>query len=414
MKAPVEAAQRADRSPVGGRPEAPQPTAVVREAGPGVRSPASAPLCDLILLSWNHLEETTPCLESLFATTRVPCRLIIVDNGSDRPVREFLAAVAPQGAIREVALIQNERNEGFPRGMNQGLAASQAPYVCLLNNDLRFTTGWLEELVCVLETHPEVGLVNPTSNTFGNRPPRGMVLEAYARQLQRDRGLYTEVGMCIGFCLLIRRAVLEHIGALSEEVERIFFEDEDFSMRAQQAGFRCAVALASYVQHAEHRTVRTMPEREALFARNQRWCHARWGRWVRLAWPRREPVVPGTEDLRQWLTRLVAWSRRRVHVYVWCPLPAGVSSDALFRSVGLVPYADVHWHSIPAGRAGGVVTLTGLLKRQKKRFDVIIAPDRRWAGLLRRLRWVHRAEVMVAGEEGRLQALWERACGQRR
>ena len=45
------------------------------------------PACDLILLSWNQWEETQPCLESLFACTDVPCRLFIVDNGSEPAVR---------------------------------------------------------------------------------------------------------------------------------------------------------------------------------------------------------------------------------------------------------------------------------------------------------------------------------------
>ena len=38
------------------------------------------PACDLILSSWNHLEETRPCLESLFRNTDVPARLWIVDT----------------------------------------------------------------------------------------------------------------------------------------------------------------------------------------------------------------------------------------------------------------------------------------------------------------------------------------------
>src|SRR3989338_7852427 len=132
--------------------------------------PTEPPICDLVLLSWNHLEETRPCLESLLAATRVPCRLLIVENGSEEDVRAFLAEVKPRGAIQEVVVLQNERNEGFPRGMNRGIRASTAPFVCLLNNDLRFTVGWLQEMINVAGSHPTIGVVNPESNTFGNRP----------------------------------------------------------------------------------------------------------------------------------------------------------------------------------------------------------------------------------------------------
>ncbi|HBH96921.1 MAG TPA: hypothetical protein DDX89_03900, partial [Candidatus Omnitrophica bacterium] len=198
-------------------------------------------VCDLVLLSWNHLEATQPCLTSLFEHTDVPSRLCIVDNGSEPNVRQFLHGVQPRGAIREVVVLQNETNEGFPNGMNRGMRASQAPYVCLLNNDLIFTPGWLSRMLNVAARHPELGVLNPTSSTFGNHPPRGVSLNDYAERLAANGDRYVEVGVCIGFCLLITREVIHRIGYLSAEVERAFFEDEDYSMRAQAAGFRCVV-----------------------------------------------------------------------------------------------------------------------------------------------------------------------------
>jgi GT2 family glycosyltransferase len=364
-------------------------------------------LCDLVLLSWNHLEETKPCLESLLATVKTPSRLLIVDNGSEPPVRAFLSGLRPSGAIKEIVVLQNDTNEGFPKGMNRGIAASQAPFVCLLNNDLEFTEGWLEELLEVARQSSSVGLVNPASNTFGQRPPAGVSLRAYAERLQARRGRYVEVGMCIGFCLLVKREVLERIGPLSEEVERIFFEDEDFSMRAQAAGFQCVVAEAAYVHHAEHRSVRQIHEREAIFQRNQRWCHERWGRWLRIAWPCFEPLEPGSPTLRRRLMQWQAWARRRCHLYVFSPAPHGVSREALFRSVGLVPHADVLWRRVPAGLAPWAAA--GLiLKRRKKPFDVIVAPTPQWG---RRMaawdRW-HHAVVVSEDDSEALMAQWQR------
>ena len=362
-------------------------------------------LCDLVLLSWNHLDQTRPCLETLFETTAVPSRLFIVDNGSEPSVREFLRGVQPRGAVREVVLLQNEANEGFPRGMNRGIRASTAPFVCLLNNDLRFTRGWLEELVEVARANPDVGVVNPESNTFGNRPPAGMGLEAYAERLRERRGAFTEVGMCVGFCFLITRELIARVGGLSEEVERIFFEDEDFCMRAQAAGYRCVVAAASYVWHAEHQTVKKMPEREALFSRNRRWCEERWGRRLRLAWPRFAVARLEDPSLRPWLERILGWARRRNHIYVYSPTPPGLSVDALFRSAGLVPHADIHWHPVPAGLAPAA-SLMMILQRRKKPFDIIVAPDPGWARLMKRLRWAHRAAVIPDSDHSSLLDAW--------
>ncbi|MBI4343603.1 MAG: glycosyltransferase family 2 protein [Candidatus Omnitrophica bacterium] len=362
--------------------------------------------CDLILLSWNNLPLTQACLESLVACTATPCRLILVDNGSEPDARAFLASVTPRGAIREVVLLQNERNEGFPRGMNRGLRASRAPYACLLNNDLRFTPGWLEEMLAVAQAHPDVGLVNPASNTFGHRPPKGMSSAEYLARLRRRHGEYSEVGMSIGFCLLIKREVLERVGLLSEEVERAFFEDEDFSLRAQAAGFRCVVAEGAYVHHEEHASVRHVPEREALFARNQRWCDRRWGKRLRIVWPRFQAPAPGSQELQAWLEQLLSWARRRNHVYVLSPLPAAMDAAALFRSAGLHHHSDVHWRPVPA-RAVRLAAAGQILKRRKKPFDIIVAPDARWASAMGALAWWHRATVVPESDLEQLTTVWK-------
>ncbi len=364
-----------------------------------------APVCDLVLLSWNHLEETKPCLDSLFRHTDVSCRLFIVDNGSEPDVREFLKTVRPQGQILEVTLLQNEANEGFPKGMNRGLRASTAPFACILNNDLVFAPQWLSRMLEVAKVHPEIGVLNPGSSTFGEHPPRGMSLDDYAVTIGPKRGLYTEVGMCIGFCMIITRELITRVGCLSEEVERIFFEDEDYCMRAQHAGFHCVVVASSYVLHHEHRTVKKMGERERIFQRNQRWCQARWGKWLRIASPRWQPMEPGSEELHAWLALRIQWARRRTHVYVYGSWPADCTAEQLFRSVGLVPHADVILIRMPA-----VITAlaaTGLmLARRKKRFDAIVAPDAAWAWLMRRLRWAHGAQVVSDHDTEALGRVW--------
>ena len=377
---------------------------------PGSRASAApggaAPICDLIVLTWNHLEATRTCLESLFRVTTVPCRLIIVDNGSEPAVRAYLGALRPQGAIQDILLLQNETNEGFPRGMNRGLRASTAPYVCLLNNDLTMTAGWLRTMLEIAESVPTVGVLNPASNTLGSRPAAGASLDDHAGQLKARRGEFVEVGMCIGFCMLIKREVIARIGLLSEGIDRLFFEDEDFCMRAQRAGFRCVVVSAAYVFHEEHHSVRDVPEREALFRKNQRWCYERWGRWVRVAWPRFTPPSPGSEELLGWLLRLVALARQRTLVYVLCPLPPGVSGEALFRSVGLVPHADIQW--VPLSRPARWNASWRVLARRKKRFDLLISPDPAWGRLMVRLRGLHRARVVPETDEAQLLAQCQR------
>lgn len=367
------------------------------------------PQCDMILLSWNQLEHVVRCVESLLRCTDVPSRLIIVDNASDEPVRAFLRSVKPSGAIQEVQLLQNETNEGFPLGMNRGMRASGAPYVCLLNNDLVFTPGWLSRMIALAEAHPEIGIVHPVSNTFGERPPDGMSLDDYAKAIESRRGLYGEVGTCVGFCLLIKREVLARVGLLTEDVERLFFEDEDYGMRAQAAGYQCVIAHDSYVFHAEHQSVKRLPDRDALFERNRRMCEARWGPWRRVALPWFAWPSAGSPELRRMAAALLAVVRgRRTYLYLYAPREIVARKDELFRSVGFAPHADLMWYAMPS-HLGRAAALGMMLLRQKKRFHTIVATSPAWAAVLRALRWAHRANVLHVETPEALAATWNSA-----
>ena len=52
--------------------------------------------------------------------------------------------------------------------------------------------------------------------------------------------------------MLIRRSLIDKVGGLSEEFMPMFFEDTDYSMKSNQAGYKVGVAKKSYVWHQEH------------------------------------------------------------------------------------------------------------------------------------------------------------------
>ena len=99
-------------------------------------------------------------------------------------------------------------------------------------------------------------------------------------------------------------------------------------------------------------------------------------------------------------------------LYAYCPLMNGMSPKALFRSVGLVPHADVHlrWLPLSLRLAKGAV-LVLILKRRKKLFDVIACPDPRWGRVVKRLRWLHHAEIVSQDDESQLLSVLQSRSG---
>jgi len=360
------------------------------------------PICDIVLLTWNHLELVQPCIETLLRHTTLPARLLIIDNGSDLPAHEYLQRVTGTPHVT-VELLRNETNEGFRKGMNKGLRVSRAPSVCLLNNDTLVTPGWLERMLEVADANPTIGLLNPSSNVFGDRPCRGETLEAHASHLASRRDEWVEVGSCIGFCLMIKRTVIERIGLLTEDEPGFFFEDDDYSRRAQAAGFFCVVVPSAYVYHAEHRSVRALPQRERVFRASREAYWRRWGRPLRVAYIPAGPVALGSPTLREVLDLAVSWVRRGSTVHLYANGANGASRDQLFRSVGLVPHGDVVFRPC-ASRAH---TLWRTLKRQKKRFALILTTDDTLKTWLSAWRWAHRAVVIDPRETEQLEQGWQ-------
>ena len=57
-----------------------------------------------------------------------------------------------------------------------------------------------------------------------------------------------------GCCLLVRREVLQKVGAFDERYGIGFFEDDDWCIRAREAGFELLVALNVFIHHFGSRT----------------------------------------------------------------------------------------------------------------------------------------------------------------
>ncbi|MCZ2291264.1 MAG: glycosyltransferase [Burkholderiales bacterium] len=223
---------------------------------------------DIIVCVHNALDDVKRCLASVRLHTTAPYRLVLVDDGSDAPTRDHLAAFAKQHGAH---LLRNELAKGYTLAANQGMRCSSAPYLVLLNSDTIVSPEWLDRMVLCAETDPMIGMVGPLSNTASwqsipeiardgdwsdNPLPGGMEIGDMARWVaQTSSQSYPRLGFLNGFCLLIKRSLIERIGLFDEETfGKGFGEENDYSLRATQAGFSLAVADDVYVYHAQSRS----------------------------------------------------------------------------------------------------------------------------------------------------------------
>ncbi|MBM3501196.1 MAG: glycosyltransferase, partial [Armatimonadetes bacterium] len=235
-------------------------------------------LASIIIPVWNQLEHTRLCLDSLREHTAYPHEIIVVDNGSDDGTPECLAEQA------DVTVIRNDRNEGFIKACNQGLRASAGDYLVLLNNDTVVTRGWLEGLLSIAEWDPAVGLAGPVSNNVSGpqQIPTGYsslaAMHEWAAEYTRAHaGHLVEAERLIGFCLFIKRDLLDHIGFLDERFGIGLFDDDDLSLRTRRAGYRLVYTHGVFVHHFGNQTFQALGmDAEALLERNWEQFREKW------------------------------------------------------------------------------------------------------------------------------------------
>jgi len=320
---------------------------------------------DIIVLTWNQKEVTKKFISSFFASTHVPCRLIIIDNGSTDGTQEFLSILAGNDSVK-VTVVLNSENKGFVEGMNQGIRLSEAPFVCLANNDLEFTRGWLEEIISVFEANPRIGIVNPNSNNLGERPQDKEPTGVFADKLRREfKGVFVEMPFCIGFCMVIRRQVIEALGGLSPEFSPFFFEDTDYSLKALRAGFLVGMAKGAYVWHQEHASVNGLGEqKEAYFSASRKVFLKKWGRILRIMF-----VVKSAQEIDGILPGAIALARSGNFVWI-AARGVTIAASEIFRQRHLTEHSGVKL--VPFS---SVVSLGWKILVKKKRYDVLITTD---------------------------------------
>jgi N-acetylglucosaminyl-diphospho-decaprenol L-rhamnosyltransferase len=296
----------------------------------------------VVILNYRTPDLTLACLASLEPQLDEHTRVIVVDNASgdgsaDRIEHEIIA----RGLHAEV--LRSPINGGFAAGMNYGINAAHADGYILLNSDTIMRPDALAQLREAMRSHPDAGVVGPAlidehgetaANCFRDPKPLSELVRAAQTgvlgKLLRSFELVfptasepVEPDWIAFACVLVRREVIERIGALDDGYF-MYFEDVDYCRRAREAGFRILYWPAAQVMHfggassgvatgkrGRKRAPRYYYEARAryyakhfghagLLLANGFWCLGRGVAWSREQIERREPHHREREAIDIW------------------------------------------------------------------------------------------------------------------
>jgi O-antigen biosynthesis protein len=217
---------------------------------------------DLIICVRSSLDVVKHFLPALIQYTSRPYALIMVDDGNDDVTRVYLADFAlAAGAM----LLRTDCATGFASAAVLGLRHSNADYVVILNSDVDVSPGWLERMVACAAADERIGLVGPLSNydpqhslpeelrddRWATNPlPNEAPPAVMAAHSQASGELYPRLTFLPGFCLMIKRAVINEVGHFDEaSFGEWFMGEQDYRLRASQAGWQLALADDVYVSY---------------------------------------------------------------------------------------------------------------------------------------------------------------------
>jgi GT2 family glycosyltransferase/glycosyltransferase involved in cell wall biosynthesis len=215
---------------------------------------------DIVIPVYKGLEHVAACIHSvLLAPNETPVDIIVInDNSPDPKVTDFLEMLKAAGLI---TLITNTRNLGFIGTINLGAALHPDRDVLFLNSDAMVFGNYIDRLFRIAKQHSDIATITPlTNNGTICSYPEADKDNAFELELLPDRldALAAEVNgdtifdipTGVSYCMFVTRRAIDNVGPFDAEAFGVGYgEENDFSCRAAQRGWRNVLAPGIYVRH---------------------------------------------------------------------------------------------------------------------------------------------------------------------
>jgi GT2 family glycosyltransferase len=300
----------------------------------------TAPATAIVVPIYNSPALVQRCITAVLRWTNgAACLILIDDASSDAQINTLLAGYEGRP---DVIVQRNAQNLGYTRSTNLGIELAGDADVVLLNSDTEVGPRWLDGLRQAAYSDDSIGTVTAVSDNAGAFsvpeleqacpiPSRWSLPMTQRAILQNAGGCLPELPTGNGFCMFVKRAMLDRVGVLDAAAfPSGYGEENDLCQRAEHAGFRHVIAGNVFVHH----------ERSASFGEARRAALGAQGMQVlRSRYPDYEAKVGAT--LFSFVRRVLDYRVRRLYADrdgIFSALPP---RPRIMLAIGRVPPEDV-------------------------------------------------------------------------
>lgn len=229
---------------------------------------------DIVICIHNALDDVKDCLNSVVENLSRTQRLILINDGSNRETTQYLKSFCKEHAhSNNLVLCHNKKAMGYTKAVNKGIKLTTAEFIILLNSDTIVSKDWIEKLQHAADLRSSIGIVGPLSNaaSYQSIPSnKGHAGQTAVNPLPANISItemnemcekWTSVGilpitpLVHGFCFGIKRKVIDTIGLMDESSFPYGYgEENDYCIRASEAGFELVVATHTYIYHSKSKS----------------------------------------------------------------------------------------------------------------------------------------------------------------
>lgn len=249
------------------------------------RHPETVSGVSIILVTYNQLEMTKICVESIrYNNPATAYEIIVVDNLSSDGTREWLQEQ------KDVKYILNQENRGFPVACNQGAALAEVGNdLFFLNNDTIVMNNSIYNLRMALYEEETIGMTGACSNyVSGNQKITSTyrTIEEYGEYANKNNSyspaLHKQTLRLVGFAMTLRYSVWKQTAGMDEAYGMGHYEDDDLCMQTLAAGYRLLCCLDSFIYHFGHASFNEVKkekndEYNTLLSHNRGIFENKWG-----------------------------------------------------------------------------------------------------------------------------------------